>query len=84
VSGTYRSKAELDENMKRDPIALLRMHMHEQNQLTDEELQKMDEEIKAVCQDAWDFADASPEPPLEALFENVLVDTTSEGLGSGV
>jgi pyruvate dehydrogenase E1 component alpha subunit len=82
VSGTYRSKAELDENMKRDPIALLRMHMHEQNQLTDEELQKMDEEIKAVCQDAWDFADASPEPPLEALFENVLVDTTSEGLGS--
>jgi pyruvate dehydrogenase E1 component alpha subunit len=80
VSGTYRSKAELDENMKRDPIALLRMHMHEQNQLTDEELQKMDEEIKAVCQDAWDFADASPEPPLEALFENVLVDTTSEGM----
>ena len=77
VSGTYRSKAELDENMKRDPIALLRMQMHEQNQLTDEELQKMDEEIKAVCQDAWDFADASPEPPLEALFENVLVDTTS-------
>src|SRR5471032_2653661 len=30
VSGTYRSKAELDEYMKRDPIALLRMHMHEQ------------------------------------------------------
>ncbi len=84
VSGTYRSKAELDEHMKRDPITLLRMHMHEQNQLTDEDLQKMDEEIKAVCQDAWDFADASPEPPLEALFENVLVDTTSEGLGSGV
>jgi pyruvate dehydrogenase E1 component alpha subunit len=82
VSGTYRSKAELDEYMKRDPIALLRMHMHEQNQLTDEDLQKMDEEIKAVCQDAWDFADASPEPPLEALFENVLVDTTSEGLGA--
>ena len=29
-------------------------------------------------QDAWDFADQSPEPPLEALFENVLVDTTSD------
>ena len=27
-------------------------------------------------QDAWDFADASPEPPLEALYEDVLVDTT--------
>jgi pyruvate dehydrogenase E1 component alpha subunit len=80
VSGTYRSKAELDEYMKRDPIALLRMHMHEQNQLTDEDLQKMDEEIKAVCQDAWDFADASPEPPLEALYEDVYVDTTSDAI----
>ena len=29
VSGTYRSKAELDEYMKRDPIVLLRTHMHE-------------------------------------------------------
>jgi hypothetical protein len=29
-------------------------------------------------QDAWDFADASPELPLEALYEDVLVDTTSD------
>src|SRR5215470_1002342 len=66
VSGTYRSKDELEENMKRDPIVLLRMHMKEHEELTDEALQSMDEEIKATVQDAWDFADASPEPPLEA------------------
>jgi pyruvate dehydrogenase E1 component alpha subunit len=84
VSGTYRSKAELDENMKRDPIALLRAHMHENNELTDENLQKLDEEIKKICQDAWDFADASPEPPLEALFEDVLVDTTSDATAEAV
>jgi pyruvate dehydrogenase E1 component alpha subunit len=80
VSGTYRSKAELDEYLKRDPIALLRTHMHEQNELTEEALHALDEEIKAVVQDAWDFADASPEPPLEALFEDVLVDTTSDAM----
>ena len=78
VSGTYRTKAELDEYMKRDPIVLLRMHMHEQGELTDEDLHKLDEEIKAIAQDAWDFADKSPEPPLEALYEDVLVDTTSD------
>ena len=39
---------------------------------------KLDDEIKAVVQDAWDFADASPEPPLEALYEDVLVETTSD------
>jgi len=84
VSGTYRSKAELDENMKRDPIALLRAHMHENSELTDEQLQKLDEEIKAQVQDAWDFADKSPEPPLEALFEDVLVDTTSDATAEPV
>ena len=84
VSGTYRTKAELDEYMKRDPIVLLRMHMHEQNELTDEQLQHLDEELKATVQDAWDFADQSPEPPLEALFENVLVDTTSDATAEPV
>jgi pyruvate dehydrogenase E1 component alpha subunit len=84
VSGTYRSKAELDEYMKRDPIMLLRMHMHENNELTDEDLHKLDDEIKAVVQDAWDFADQSPEPPLEALYEDVLVDTTSDQLAEPV
>jgi pyruvate dehydrogenase E1 component alpha subunit len=78
VSGTYRSKAELEENLKRDPIALLRLHMQEQNELTDESLHALDEEMKAIVQDAWDFADNSPEPPLEALYEDVLVDTTSD------
>ena len=77
VSGTYRSKAELDEYLKRDPIALLRAHMHEQGEIGDEDVQKLDEEIKAIVQDAWDFADQSPELPLEALYEDVLVDTTS-------
>jgi pyruvate dehydrogenase E1 component alpha subunit len=84
VSGTYRTKDELEEYMKRDPITLLRTHMQEAGQLTDEQLQKLDEEIKAICQDAWDFADASPEPPLEALFEDVLVDTTSDATAEAV
>ena len=64
--------------MKRDPIVLLRTHMQEHGELTDDELHKLDDEIKAVVQDAWDFADQSPEPPLEALYEDVYVDTTSD------
>jgi pyruvate dehydrogenase E1 component alpha subunit len=84
VSGTYRSKAELDEYMKRDPIVLLRMHMQENGELTDEELQKLDADIKATVQDAWDFADKSPEPPLEALYEDVYVDTTSDATNQAI
>jgi pyruvate dehydrogenase E1 component alpha subunit len=77
VSGTYRTKAELEEYMKRDPISLMRAHMQENGSLTEEQFQKLDTEIKAIVQDAWDFADASPELPLEALYEDVYADTTS-------
>ncbi|HKO15963.1 MAG TPA: pyruvate dehydrogenase (acetyl-transferring) E1 component subunit alpha [Gemmatimonadaceae bacterium] len=74
VSGTYRTKDELEEHMKRDPIVLLRVHMQENGELTDEALQQLDSDLKATVQDAWDFADQSPEPPLESLYENVYVE----------
>ncbi|HEU4566339.1 MAG TPA: thiamine pyrophosphate-dependent enzyme, partial [Gemmatimonadaceae bacterium] len=78
VSGTYRTKEELEEYMKRDPIMVLRQRMTQDGQLTDEDVSALDAEIKAVVEDAWNFADASPEPPLESLYEDVLVDTTSD------
>jgi pyruvate dehydrogenase E1 component alpha subunit len=78
VSGTYRTKEELEEYLKRDPIIVLRTQLQQAGHLTDDEFAKLDEEVKAIVQDAWDFADQSPEPPLEALFEDVLVDTTSD------
>jgi pyruvate dehydrogenase E1 component alpha subunit len=79
VSGTYRPKAELEEWQKRDPILLLRAQMKD---LSDSQYAKLDEDLKAVVQDAWDFADASPEPAPEALWEDVLVDTTSDTVSS--
>ncbi len=77
ASGTYRTREELDENMKRDPILLLREKMHSDGELAEGELAKFDEEAKAIAQDAWDFADKSPEPPLSELYEDVLADSTS-------
>ena len=78
VSGTYRTKEELEEYLKRDPIIVLRTQLQQAGELTDDDFTKLDEEVKAVVQDAWDFAEQSPEPPLEALYEDVLVDTTSD------
>ena len=77
VSGTYRTKEELEENMKRDPILLLHNQMHEAGELTEGDLRKIDDEAKAISQDAWDFADGSPEPPLEKLYTDVLRETNS-------
>jgi len=77
VSGTYRTKAELDEQLKRDPVLMLKARMLETGDCTEADVAEMEREIKALCQDAWDFADASPEPSAEALYEDVLVDTVS-------
>jgi len=77
VSGTYRTKEELEEYLKRDPIIVLRTQLQQAGQLTDDDFARLDAEVKAVVQDAWDFAEQSPEPPLEALYEAGLVDTPS-------
>jgi pyruvate dehydrogenase E1 component alpha subunit len=77
VSGTYRTKAELEEYMKRDPINVLRARMEELGEIDDAGMTELDNAVKAEVQDAWDFADQSPEPPLESLYEDVLVETTT-------
>lgn len=73
VSGTYRTKAELEEAMHRDPIVLLRDRMKGAGEMDDDAYARLDDEIKAEVQEAWDFADASPEPELEELYTNVVV-----------
>jgi len=77
VSGTYRTKEELEQYLKRDPITLHRQRMEEAGEITPAEVTAMDEEIKKIVQDSIDFAEASPELPLEALMEDILVETTS-------
>jgi len=77
VSGTYRTKEELEQYLKRDPIALHRQRMEEAGEISAADVTAMDEEIKKLVQDSIDFAEASPELPLEALMEDILVETTS-------
>ena len=77
VSGTYRSKEELEDYLKRDPITLLRKQMEQDGEISADEITAMDEEIKKIVQEAIDFAEESPELPLEALMEDVVVETTS-------
>lgn len=77
VSGTYRTKEELEQYLKRDPIVLHRQRMEADGEITTEAMTAMDEEIKKIVQDSIDFAEQSPELPLEALMEDILVETTS-------
>ena len=77
VSGTYRSKKELDLYTQLDPIFALKAGMIAASTLTEKDWEALEHEVAATVQDAWEFADQSPEPPPAALYEDVLVDTTS-------
>ena len=80
VSGTYRSKEEVETHVKQeDPITILRDRMMKAGLLTQEELEAIDAEARAVCEDAADFADASPLPDPATLYDHVYAEINPHG-----
>jgi pyruvate dehydrogenase E1 component alpha subunit len=68
----YRTAEELESYKKQDPILILRSAMEEGGRLTAEQFSAMDAEIREQCEDAVRFAEESPEPAPEELYEDVL------------
>lgn len=80
VSGTYRSKQEVDAQVEeRDPIVILRDRLFEAKVLEQGELEKLDRKVRAVVQDAMDFAEASPRPGDETLYDHVYSEINEHG-----
>lgn len=69
--GQYRTKEEIEEYKKRDPIETFGRELVAEGVITQPDLDAMDEQIKEEVQRSVEFADASPQPPLEMLHENV-------------
>jgi len=73
AAAVYRTREEVEEWKKSDPIVLLWDRMSRDGVITDAEYKEMDKEINQVIEEAVRFADASPEPPLEELLTDVFV-----------
>ena len=73
----YRSKEEIDEWRKKDPIQHVEDIMAKRNILTKEEYQKIKEDIQAEVDEAVAFAEASPQPPIKTMFEDVYTEWQS-------
>jgi pyruvate dehydrogenase E1 component alpha subunit len=73
AAAVYRTREEVEEWKKSDPIVLLWDRMSRDGIITDAEYKEMDKEINQVIEEAVRFADASPEPPLEELLTDVYV-----------
>lgn len=72
-AATYREKAELEEERKRDPIPRLRDFLVKNKKLDESELDSADASVKKIVDEAIKFADMSPEPPIEELYTDLLV-----------
>ncbi len=72
--GRYRSQAEADLWRKRDPIPRLAKQLVQQG-LDASRLDAIQREVDEVVQDAMRFAESSPEPPPEALYEDLYVES---------
>ncbi len=80
VSGTYRSKEEVDDRTENaDPITLLRDMMFAADLLTGEELEAIDREMRAIVDASVEFAEGAPEPEVDTLYENVYSEINPHG-----
>lgn len=73
-AGKYRTKEEVDEWKKKDPLIKFTNYLIENKVATEEELEKLNEESKAAIDAAVEFAQNSPDPEIEVAYEDVFAD----------
>jgi pyruvate dehydrogenase E1 component alpha subunit len=69
----YRSKEEVEEWKKKDPLARFEKLLLSQGIIDEKKIKEMKAEAERIIQEAVEFALQSPEPPLETLYEDVYV-----------
>jgi pyruvate dehydrogenase E1 component alpha subunit len=69
----YRTKEEVEEWRKKDPVKVFRDRLLAEHVITEEYLEELRERLERRVMDAVEFADRSPEPPLESLYDHLYV-----------
>jgi pyruvate dehydrogenase E1 component alpha subunit len=68
----YRSKDEVEKiRTEQDPITMIRARILETKRATEDELKKIDGEVRAVVNEAAEFASNDPEPDVSELWTDV-------------
>jgi pyruvate dehydrogenase E1 component alpha subunit len=74
----YREREEVEEWREKDPIESFARRCVEAGILGEREVQEVRDKAEATVIDAVEFAEASPEPALDTLYENLYAVTDSE------
>jgi pyruvate dehydrogenase E1 component alpha subunit len=71
--GKYRAKEEIEEMMEHDPVLLFGKHVREMAGVPEADLAALDKDVLAQVDDAVRYAEESPWPAPETLYEDVYV-----------
>ncbi|MBX7133183.1 MAG: hypothetical protein K1X67_10950 [Fimbriimonadaceae bacterium] len=74
----YRTPEEVEKAKLRDPIALLEKVLRDNNVMTEEKMEAIQEEAEAWAERITEEADASPHPDPEEVYHHVYSDMTPE------
>jgi pyruvate dehydrogenase E1 component alpha subunit len=69
----YRTKEEVQEWAKRDPIATFAERLKDEGGFKDDRIEKLDKEAVEEVDEAVKFADESPFPELDSLYDDIYV-----------
>jgi pyruvate dehydrogenase E1 component alpha subunit len=72
--GNYRTKDEIEEWKKRDPIAVARARLTGELGVAEDKLTTLDASVRAEIGEATRFADESPEPTPQQMWQYVYAD----------
>jgi pyruvate dehydrogenase E1 component alpha subunit len=69
----YRTREEVQKvRTEQDPIEQVRSRMLQKSWVTEDELKKLDSEVRDIVNEAAEFATQDPEPDPSELFTDVL------------
>jgi pyruvate dehydrogenase E1 component alpha subunit len=71
IHGHYRTKEEVEDQRKRDPIAVWSQRMIEDGLMDEAAVRAMDKDVMEEVEDAYQFADQAPDPEPGELFKDV-------------
>jgi pyruvate dehydrogenase E1 component alpha subunit len=74
IHGHYRTKEEVEEQRKRDPIAVWGEQLKAAKLIDDAGIKAMDEEVQAEVADSLKFAEESPDPDAGELWTDVYAE----------
>ena len=78
IHGHYRTREEVEDQRKRDPIAVWSQRLIADGLMDEAAVRAMDKDMMEEVEEAYEFADQAPDPASEELYTHVYADEPRE------